>query len=176
MALIVEDGTGLPGAESYLSVADADAYHAAQGTVAWEINGPAVTIATKEMALRRATVFLDGTYGGMFSGTRRVREQALLWPRVSAFDDEGFEIDYWTIPVAIKAACAELAVRAITGDLTPDRERGGEIAATSVSAGPVSRSVSYASSARTDTEYAKVDLILSRLLGSNRGGQDLARA
>lgn len=33
MPLIVEDGTGLPDAEAYISVADADAYHDARGNL-----------------------------------------------------------------------------------------------------------------------------------------------
>ena len=35
MALIVEDGTGLANAESYVSVADATTYHTNYGNTAW---------------------------------------------------------------------------------------------------------------------------------------------
>jgi hypothetical protein len=37
MALIVEDGTGLANAESYVSVADATTYHANIGNTAWAV-------------------------------------------------------------------------------------------------------------------------------------------
>ena len=35
MALVVEDGTGLPDAESYVSVADCKSYLDARGRTAW---------------------------------------------------------------------------------------------------------------------------------------------
>ena len=35
MSLVTEDGTGLPTAESYISVADATTYHTARGNAVW---------------------------------------------------------------------------------------------------------------------------------------------
>lgn len=56
MALIVEDGTGLADAESYLSVADADTYHADRNNEAWQD----YSTAEKEAALRKATQYITG--------------------------------------------------------------------------------------------------------------------
>ena len=52
MSLIVEDGTGMETAESYASVAQADARLAALGMTNWAT----LTTTEKEQALRRATV------------------------------------------------------------------------------------------------------------------------
>ena len=56
MPLIVEDGTLLAGANSFASVADADAYHAARLTAAWTDELAEVQ---KEAALIRASDWLN---------------------------------------------------------------------------------------------------------------------
>ena len=56
MPLIVEDGTLPAGANSFASVADADAYHAARLTAAWTDE---LAEAQKEAALIRASDWLN---------------------------------------------------------------------------------------------------------------------
>ena len=56
MALIVEDGSGLSGANSYASTAQADTYASDRGLTAWTGD-----TATKEAALIRATDYLEAT-------------------------------------------------------------------------------------------------------------------
>lgn len=116
MALIVEDGTGKPDAESYVSVADFKAYADARG----------LSYGTKsdteiEQALRRATEWLDAKYGGRFGGTWAVTGQALAWPRFDAVY-RGTFIPITTIPVQIVAATSQAAVRELNspGSLSPD--------------------------------------------------------
>ena len=80
MTLVVETGAGFPNADSYASVEQADAYAGNYG-LTW--TGDA---ATKEVALRRATAFLDANYRARFPGYRRNRRfQSLEWPRYAAF-------------------------------------------------------------------------------------------
>ena len=57
MSLIVEDGTGLDTAESYVSVVDAGTYCTAHGLTAWT-----GTDGVKESALRNATQYIDTMY------------------------------------------------------------------------------------------------------------------
>ena len=104
--LIVEDGTGLPGAESYVSVADADAYATAMGHASWL--APGVTDPQKETALRRATQYVDSRY--QYKNSKLLSEQPLEWPRA------GFP---WPIKRVLDATC-ELAVRALAGELYSD--------------------------------------------------------
>ena len=55
MSLSVETGDGSANSESYISVADADAYHEARGNTAWEdISGDTI----KEQLLRKAADFM----------------------------------------------------------------------------------------------------------------------
>lgn len=108
MALIVEDGTGLEDAEAYASVATADAYASAMGLSAWA----AAATATKEIALRRATQYIDSRY--TFRGHALTDTQALEWPR---------EEYQWPVRAVVNACC-ELAVRALAGPLVADIEAG----------------------------------------------------
>ena len=81
MALIVEDGTGLLTAESYISVVDFQTRATAEGFVYTSYSDTLI-----EQALRRATIYLDGKYRLRFIGYRtHNRSQALEWPRQSVY-------------------------------------------------------------------------------------------
>lgn len=118
MALIVEDGTGLATAESYISVADADTYHAARGAVEWAAAGTT----DKEAALRQATDYMEGAFSDRWKGKRFTSEQALSWPRAGAYA-HGWLVDSDVVPVQVRTACAELALRALAAPLLADQER-----------------------------------------------------
>lgn len=156
MALLVEDGTGLAAADSYLSVADANAYHSAMGYADWD----GASDATKEAALRRATQYIDARY--RFRGEPLTSSQALAWPRA------GYD---WP-QRRIQQATAELALRALAGALHSDQSTG-EVARESV--GPIT--VEYAASGLSgQTRYAIVDDLLVPLTGSGRSAVRLERA
>ena len=113
----VEDGTGLAGANSYLSVSDADDYHAGRGNTEWD--KAANTDALKEDALVRATDYINKRFGTKFRGCRRTKAQPLPWPRNTAFDDDNYE--FADVPVQLEQAVAEYAQRAmVLHELTPD--------------------------------------------------------
>ena len=102
MAIIVEDGTGLPNAESYVSVSDATAYLTAMGDAEFA----SAPLDDQEAALRRATQYLDTRY--TFIGAPLTDTQALQWPRSGA--------PVWPVR-GLVAACCELAGRALGGAL-----------------------------------------------------------
>ncbi len=111
MALTVETGAGLSGADAYISAADAATYLAGVGAdSAWT----AASTASKEAAIRRATQYLDTQY--RWRGVQLTGTQALEWPRVIDVDGRSYT---WPV-TAIKNACAELAVRALSGALHAD--------------------------------------------------------
>lgn len=120
MALIVEDGTGRTDAESYISVADADARHSNFGNSAWT-----GTDAVKESALRKATAYMLQAYRQLWVGNRvKVNPpQALDWPRYGV-EVDGFPVHFDVVPADIANACADLALRALSGDLNADLTRG----------------------------------------------------
>lgn len=107
MALEVEDGTGKSNAESYESVSNADTYHAARGRADWA----GLAEAVKEQALRRATDYIDMRFGPRFRGDRLSAEQALQWPRLSAYDNSGLSYSGTrVIPPQLTRACSEYAL------------------------------------------------------------------
>jgi len=163
MALIVEDGTGLADAESYCSVAQANAYHAALGNQAWA-NLASDTL--REQNLRKATNFMRQLYRMAWQGKPTKSTQALDWPR---YDVE--VNDYWlasnVVPVEVKNACAELALKAIAGPLVVDLTQGVK----SKKVGPLE--FVYDENSPRHTQYLAVDRMLAPLL--NGGGSAMIR-
>lgn len=140
MALIVEDGSGLPNAEAYISVEDADAYFSVRGNAAWA----ALDAPQKEAALRLGADYMGAVYGPKWCGKRLTDAQALDWPRTGR---EG-------VPEAVRRANAELAVRASSGQLMADE--GAAVQSETV--GPIS--VTYAKGSTGAVRYKAVDAAL----------------
>lgn len=182
MSLIVEDGTGIAAAESYVSADDCALYASKNGS-AIAFDGSS---AGTEAALRRATAYIDSRYRGRFPGYRvNGRAQGLEWPRVGAytFDPDNGRSNAYAgnefyqssqylygynyiasniVPREIIKAVCEGAIREIAtpGILSPDLKRGGAIR--SVKAGSVK--VEYEAGADPNTEFQFIDLILASLL------------
>ncbi len=112
MALITEDGSGKADAESFASVADADAWHAARGNAAWA----ALTAGEKEINLRKATDYMQQSYRSAWAGQRVTSTQALDWPRydVPLKDLPGSYYPSDTVPAEVRNACIMLALKAST--------------------------------------------------------------
>lgn len=99
-------------ANSYASVAEADAYLAVRGdTSTWT----ALTTGQKESKLQWAAIYLDTL---TFKGTRSTSTQALQWPRVGVVDRDGYTVASDAIPQALKNAQAEMAFQLIANDWT----------------------------------------------------------
>ena len=116
MALVTAPGDAL--SDSYATVSFADAYFTAVGKAQWTGN-----VELKEQALRRAAIWLDGTYARSWPGTRTFpRTQLMDWPRVDAYDLDNEIIDPITVPVAVMRAQCEAALRELVapGSLSPD--------------------------------------------------------
>ena len=162
MAIVVEDGTGKIDAVSYVSVADADAYHLARGNSTWA----AASEANKEAALVRATSSLDGIYSGRWPGRRYDQDQALDWPRYDAWDRDGYPLA--GLPQRIKdATCAAALIElAAAGALSKALERGGSIRREKI--GPIE--TEYAPGAPAATAYPAIAQALARIV---RGGSGL---
>ena len=161
MALIVAPATG---AESYISVANADAYHVARGNAAWALLSPEV----KEQALRKATDYM-GRYSGRWKGERLNAGQVLDWPRAGVVVD-GYEINWETVPAAIANACALLAMKASAGDIAPDLGPQKQ----SVKVGPIE--TTYATGTRQATRYQSAETLLAPYLSGAAGQVKVVRA
>ncbi|MFA5424619.1 MAG: DnaT-like ssDNA-binding protein [Phycisphaerae bacterium] len=161
MSLIVEDGTGLSTAESYISVADAGTYHSNRGNAAW---AALASDTVREQCLRKATDYMVGTYRDRWQGLRTDADvQALCWPRYGVVI-EGVSIDDNVIPEPVKRACCELALKAATAELSPDLTQG----VLSEQVGSIA--VTYDKSSPQNVRYKAVDAILAPYLASGGGG------
>lgn len=155
MALVLEDGSGLAGAESYASVNEATAYYAARNKGDdWD------AVEDKEAALRNATDYLTAAYNGKWAGTRVNSVQALDWPRIDVPWPDS-PLGYYpsnSLPQALKRACIELALRAEAAPLLADE--GRETVSETVDV----VSVTYAEGKSQQTKYTMVASLLRPLL------------
>jgi hypothetical protein len=154
MAFVVEDGTGKPDANSYLDVAEADNYFTDRLNATSPDGNQWSNASTedKQGALVEATHYLDATYTWVWGNppwefnryrhlTRETlnmysplqnSDQALEWPRISAYDLETYRL-LDSVPQKVKNATAELALIALDGALLPTqgrrikRERVGQL-------------------------------------------------
>lgn len=117
MGLVVEDGTGKATANTYIALADADAYHVERGNNAWAQADDVKKVA----ALIKATAYIDAVYGLRAPGNILVSTQALVWPRIGAIDRDGYPVV--GVPTRLKHALCEAALISLLVDLLPDLER-----------------------------------------------------
>ncbi len=121
--LVVEDGTGLPNAESYATVDTANDYFSRRGRSGrWAGVAPSADLwagpwigawrgvgaVNQEPWLRLATDYLENSIP--WASMRSSATQSLAWPRVG----------WQGVPREVVAACCELAARAAVGPLLPD--------------------------------------------------------
>ncbi len=156
MAFLLEDGTGVAGANSYITETDLSNY----------ADDRSITLAAgdAEGASIRGTQFIE-TYRPRFVGYRtHGRDQGLEWPRTGVLDAQYFPINGNEIPIEIKQATCEAAIRELEnpGSMLADLERGGAIKL--LKAGSVE--IEYGANAAAVTTYRIIDGILSGLLGA----------
>lgn len=160
MSLMVEDGTGLAGAESYISVADAGTYHAARGITAWAL---LASDTVREQCLRKATDYMVSVYRDRWQGLRTHADtQALCWPRYNVVI-EGVYLDKDTVPETVRQACAVLALKAATEDLNPDLEQ------VVVSEQVDSLAITYDKNSPQRKRYSTIDAMLAPYLAAGFG-------
>ncbi len=111
MALIVEDGSGVAGANSYASVAEVRAWAGVRGLTLPATDGAVEILVVKAMD------FLE-SFRARFTGSKADAAQALQWPRTGATLD-GVLLEDDVIPAELKSALFQLTVDAQTLDLQP---------------------------------------------------------
>lgn len=146
MSLIIEDGSIVSGANSYVSTTDLAAYAAARGIT---ISG------TQEQLLLQAMDYIESLN---FKGVKFTSDQALQWPRADVIID-GYLVSADSIPAELIKGQIETAL-AIDGgggpliDLQPNvsHERVGEI------------EVSYARGTSSNVFNRKIGAALRKLI------------
>lgn len=159
MAFVVEDGTGKEDANSYGSVAGADAYFAERGVTAWTGSDT-----VKQQNLIKATDYIDTRFSQKFKGYVLYPDtpQALAFPR-TAFDG---------MPTALLKATYEYALRSLTNPLAPDpvvSSVGGAVKREKKKVGPLERETEYVegtTSVMMFKPYPMADALIAKLLNS----------
>lgn len=105
MALIVEDGSKVTGANTYITLAEFKAWADARG-----VNYSSDGHVTENIL--RAMDYIEEL---LFIGVKETRDQALQWPRVDVVID-GYALDVGEIPKELKNATYELVKAIIDGD------------------------------------------------------------
>ncbi len=184
--LVVEDGTGKVDSNTYVSDADAAAYHDLYGNMAYS----SATDDERATSLVNATQYLDlrWQFHGVivFPGTPTVAGQALCWPRDDGaggglFDSKGTE---WLdeVPTWIENATYEYALAFLVGGrLLPDPTvldpSGQAVTGIRSKVGPIEEEITYNASKATDVLhiYAQGDRYIRESgLAALAGGGGLA--
>lgn len=156
MALVVETGLGSLTADSYASVATADAYWAARpgpDATAWA----AAQLADKEGALRSATEYLDREHLG--GRTPMIDGQGLAWP----YGDD-FEVTISLLRL-VERATVMIAPLALSGPLLAQAAAEPLVVQRTDKVGEISESRTFARPVFDSTVVAGRDLtFLSRML------------
>lgn len=156
--LVVEDGSIVADANSYITYDYAENYHSLRGNSAWAAGDST----EKQYAIIRATQAVDSIYKGKWKGEQtKYGTQELEWPRSGVTVGSNTIADD-TIPAAIKKSVCEAALRELEtpNGLTPDLERGGEIKR--VKADVVE--VEYMDGANSTTTFTAIDGLLADLV------------
>ena len=122
ITLIIEDGTCITDANSYVSLEYADTYMLNTGKTDWVDK----TDEEKKAYLINATTYIDRIYGKLgWKGRRKYREQSLCFPRVELYDNDGFEVK--GIPTVLKKAVCEASFIGMTSSLFATNDTTGAV-------------------------------------------------
>lgn len=120
---LVEDGTGLTGANSYVTTDEADDYLSVKPNYSvWE------AVEEPENYLMWASRLLDQR--AVFRGAKTVQGSGLRWPRTGICDRDGIAVPYDSVPSPIKAAVIEIAFHLVSQSVdpsAPSANSGGQI-------------------------------------------------
>lgn len=162
--IVVEDGTGVSGANSFVTEAEATTYCTLMGDTTWA----AATSVNREAALARAGRYLNGL---SWLGRKVSFSNSMCWPRREVPnpdypEDSGTQDDPYlaitTIPQQVKDAQCEAALRelATKDSLSPDLARGGAVQSEKVG----DLEVTYAPGAARGTVMQAIDRLLTPFL------------
>lgn len=158
--LVVEDGSGLPNANSYCDLDYALEYCTMKGYTSWQ----SLSETQQKVFIIRGTEFVDNFYN--WRGRKGKGSQALSFPRIDLYDDDQYQI--YGIPEKLKKACLEAAfLNSTSGSdtLFTTKDENGAIKRQKVD----SLEVEYFSNQQNETNLNNVDYtsiydILNKLL------------
>ena len=172
ITITVETGVGVTGANSFTSLANFQAYHAARGNVLTAYTDP-----QQQAALVKAADYLNGL---SWRGRKTAQANPLPWPRcddqiyavagfenittsVGVVDKDGFIIGTGVVPAQVVNAQCEAAYLILGGEyLQPTLKRGGQVKRKRVDV----IETEFFPGASTTNRYLAVEALLKGLLRS----------
>ena len=156
VSLIVEDGSCVPSANSYVSLEYADEYMRNTGKTSWA----SLDSDVRKAYLINATRYIDRIYSqkGWKGQKKYHRRQALCFPRVELFDKDGDEV--LGIPEELKQAVCEAGFIATTTTLFTVSSASGEVKKKKAE----TLEIEYFSSSDSEKDYISRFSILDSLL------------
>ena len=168
MALTIEDGSIVAGADSYVIVADLRSYAQKRGATL------PVSDDACEVLLVKAMDYLQAEEP-KFKGCRINSAQPLAWPRTGVRIDR-FALPTNAIPTQLKHAQMALAIEAQTTDLMPTRLPGDRGAVTKRKIGTLETEYAEPQQGVTRPRFAKVDGLLAPLCEGSASTLRVVRA
>lgn len=160
MTLIVEDGSGVTGANSYVTLVEARAYALTRGVEMTDVDSKL------EMYLVKAMDYLESLRYG-FKGRKTNADQALQWPRYCVYID-GYAISSEAIPTELKNAQMQIAMAIQSGiDFMPTAS--GEAFVISEKVGPIETKYSEGVSTSGVPIVRTVEALLAPLMNIGFG-------
>lgn len=152
MAIVVEDGTIVTGANSYVTEAELTAYATARGVT--------LTGDTEELLIKS----MDYIEGLGFKGIKKTSDQPLVWPRVDVVVDD-YLLDSDEIPSLLQEGQMEAAMATDNGE-----DQLADIPRTKSKAtvGPIS--VEYADGSTTNVVRKVTNKLYKLLTAGSTGG------
>lgn len=166
MSLVLEEGEGLPDAESFVSVADADTFWADRGIIAWT----GLTEPAKEAALRQGFDYLGLAF--RWPGQPKMVDQRGPFPRGMAFDRSGVAIPENSVPIAVVTANILLAFEATRVNLLQAATVEPALNSKQVKIGPITiqRDYDTGRQPRGLPRFPQVDAVISVIAGAKAVG------
>lgn len=165
--LVEEDGTGITDANTYCDQDFADEYHTLYGNSDWtgtdEDKETALVVACQTLDLLYYDKFKSSKYEAASLGQR----QNLAWPRYQFYDQQGILRSQGEIPVELKRAQCELAVRYLNGeDMMPEPNVNNAVGAQMIKVGDIQTSTTYRYPLQNAMYegFKKIDALLSPIL------------
>lgn len=158
ITLIVENGTCVPDANSYISLLDAEAYQKSRNRLDWL----ALSDNEKAASLIKATQYIDATY--IWKGREKfILKQPLRFPRVM-IEIDGYEVT--GIPKCLKDAICEAAYYGFQQDLftVHESEQGIVKKDRSRVEGAVEKEIEYFSNSEKEVDFVSKYAVLDSLL------------
>jgi hypothetical protein len=168
MPLIVEDGSGIANADTFVTLDDADAFFSDRNEGEWA----AASNTVREAALRQAATYLGMVY--RWPGQATKVDQALPWPRYGVPSGGGF-FPSNEIPRQVNDAQLLLALEVINrGTILRRVDPAAQVIEKTIAAKGMSRTLKYATAPVDDVSelprFVIVDNILRGVALGNTGG------